>query len=271
MKKSLKLLLILIVVGGIIFGVYYLKLRARNNKINIFVESNINSSYDEITANWKTFSDSSVGISFKYPDFWVKPKVENLKKNDNAFPVADMTAISFEDNNNDPVVIYVSDLSQYKDVPKNSIWNFSIVTEKMKSIYSTKTAISDNEILTPSNDTYYLYASTGPQYIETNNATFRGIYTFQSGGKPVTTRINNVINVSNGSNKLVTLVGSKNSDKYPTKKFLESSDSSDSLNVDQKNELLDYVKSLNDTGSETIVKYYRTIYKNIILSLTEAK
>lgn len=214
------------------------------------------------TTGWKTYSNSDIGLQFKYPNSWSDPTEEKqVGSSDSPIPV-DYTYVDFKGSGTQ---IKSADLS------KVSSYSGSAIEEnknKLMTVFSTKSASGADKLMAPSANAAIM-ANTVPKYIQTADAKFRGIYYFATIGQSYSTTLDAVIILTDGSDKIVQFLFSADSIKssdYPCISGTDSNCSGSDLE-DQTTKFNTYVAAITDTSSETIVKDFNSTYKNIALSV----
>jgi hypothetical protein len=209
---------------------------------------------EDPTAGWETYRDRSYQLSFKYPADWPKPKVEDLEADNFIVPI-DYRSLDFSEGESENFGIEVVDLSDYRAYRGDSLEKD---LDKLKNIYQAREATGAKNLWLPSGHAGQL-ASTQPEYIETADGEFRGIYYFSAISQGFGPVIDCLIIMTDGQDKVFQLHMAGESDKAT----LYQGDSDQTTNRYSL-----YIKTLDpETSTETIVTKFNTIYRYIALSL----
>jgi len=246
--------------GGAIFWYYYKVAPDMDIEVDIVSPIKVSkkaTTTDSTTTNetkdWKTYTNDIYGVTFKYPKNWTT-KTESVKSGDGPILVDyDIVSISTGDKK-----YYISevDISKYSDYKKTSDYDYEADVEKIKKVYSTKSLVGTEKLMLPPVNATVM-ASNTPNYIQTSDAKYRGIYYFANIGQDVSTMLDCVIILTDGTSNIIQFHFAMLSDK---------------LDVDSNRGTIDsqfsnYVQSLNTNSNETIVENFNIIYKQMALSV----
>ena len=209
---------------------------------------------EDPTTGWKTYQDKSYQLSFKYPADWSKPMVDDIDK-DIFFTPIDYRFLDFAAGENEMYKAQTVDLSSYQAY-RNSDLGSDL--ERLKDIYQARDCTGAKNLWLPSANAAML-TSTKPEYIETDDGEFRGIYYFASVGQDFSPVIDCFIIMTDGQKKVFQLHMAGRSDRAG--QYQGSSEQ-----VANRYSL--YIKTLDpETSTEAIVTKFNTVYKYIALSL----
>jgi len=209
------------------------------------------------TANWKTITDSSFSISFKYPDSWPTTTSKYLSAEDNDFAGVAGANANFTTSD-------IKDKGKIRLVKMTKLADYTTTGDKsqvtqLKSVYSAKNTSAATTIIMLPHVNAAIAGSTKPTYIETADGVFRGVYYFASIGQDYSTMLDCVIVLTDNTN-VVTLHFALPSDKAANYKKSDGT-------IDPS--FLDYVKALTTESDEALIKEFNSVYKYIAQSLTK--
>jgi len=210
------------------------------------------------TDGWQTYLDSKYELSFKYPADWQEPEVDDIKA-DQAISLIDYRYVDFKESG---YRIRSVDLSFYKEYQDT---NQEEDLEKLKEVYQSQSAAGADEIWLPHGNAAF-GASTKPEYLETEDGQYRGIYYFANIGQAYTTDLDCLVIMTDGASKIFQLHIAKKSDYSDQYEVEFSGSSSEYSKAYQK--YYDYVETIDSqTSDESLVEEFNSIYKYIALSL----
>lgn len=206
------------------------------------------------TEGWKTYTDSTYHASFKYPATWANAVAEGIVGEENTPTPVSYNSVVFGTSSSGKYGSRVAELSNYTAYANSNIAE-DITT--LKGVYTSKNAASAAKLWLPPGGASIMAASA-PQYIETADGSWRGIYYFANIGQAYTTTLSCMIIMTDGSASIVQLdiaMESDNAAQYTS-------------TLGQNENFPNYVKSLDLNSTETIVTEFKSIYKIIAQSLT---
>jgi hypothetical protein len=206
------------------------------------------------TEGWKTYTDSTYHSSFKYPATWPNAQVEGVVGEPGTPTPVSYNSVVFGISDDAKYHIRSVDLSNYTAYSGSGLED-SIT--KLQTLYTTKSATGAAKLWLPPSAASIMAASA-PQYLETADAKWRGLYYFANIGQAYSTTISCMVIMTDGSANIVQLhlsVDSDNAAQY-------------AATLGQDESFQNYVKSLDLNSTETIVTEFKSIYKIIAQSLT---
>lgn len=206
------------------------------------------------TEGWKTYTDSTYHASFKYPATWPNAQVEGVVGEPGTPTPVSYNSVVFGISNDAKYHNRSVDLSNYTAYSGSGLE--SEVT-KLKTVYTSKSAAGAAKLWLPPSAASIMAAST-PQYLETADAKWRGLYYFANIGQAYSTTISCIVIMTDGSANIVQLHLSMDSDNAAQY----------TATLGQDESFQNYVKSLDLNSTETIVTEFKSIYKIIAQSLT---
>jgi hypothetical protein len=205
------------------------------------------------TTGWKTATDNTYGLSFKYPSTWPNAKIESSAGGENAIQPISSDNITFGANtSSDDFYIRDVNVTKYSDYPDS--WSDKLTV--MKKVYTNKNAIGADKLLLPGVEAATM-ANTAPTYIATADGKWRGIYYFANIGQAYTTEISCVIQMTDGTNNIVQFFVSQDSKKAAQYKG----------KLGENSPFLTYVSSLTASSDETVVTNFNEIFQYMAKSL----
>ena len=205
-------------------------------------------------SDWKTYKSDKYGIQFKYPASY--PDATEEENDVQGMIPVEYTLVKLSDDYTKSVDL--SNTSAYSDQYKTDvdqlISNYNGTAEDMKPLW-----------LPPGNAA--IQASTVPEKYNTPDDKWRGIYYFATIGNGYSTKLTAMVVLTDGA-KIVQFAFADNSDKssdYPCVTS-NASCSGDQVEADA-HKFWDYVNTLKNSDSETVMKNFRSTYKKIVNSL----
>lgn len=255
MRKVPGLILTIVVIGAVVAcaGYYYLKHKTETETNNDQTsEINISSTALDPTAGWKTYSDSTYGLTFKYPADWTAPTYESVKANDSGMISVNYDYLDFKGSSTKYLIKSV-EISKTTDYPTT----LQSKVNALLSVYNNKNLATASKLWLPGGNASIIAASA-PTYLETSDGTFRGIYYFANIGQDYSTNLDCLVLITDGTNiiQFHIAMNSDNAVQYQN-------------STGQNSEFNTYVQSLDLNSSETIVKEFKDIFKLMAQSLQQ--
>ncbi len=207
------------------------------------------------TEGWKTVKVESHNLQFKYPEKLGNPeKEEHTPSEMDIVPSVKQQIVRFTGSNATKVAVV--DVISIADYKKNNQFAEKLAT--IKNIYE-KSSAEGAEELTATFINAATLASTSPQYIETADKKYRGIYYFANIGQANTTELSSVIVMTDNKNivQFIFTHEADNASQYETDLYEPNS------------ALMSYVKSLTENSNETVARNFKETYKLMAQSLEE--
>jgi len=276
MKKFLIVLITVIVTAGLVGGgVYYMMkkksdsdTKSLNDRISA-LETQLNTASTkeavspatadtaptvDPTEGWKTLNITSRGVSFKYPSSIGTPKTEDYTASSEG-PTVDIDSYEVTFEGNSALQIANARVVRFSDYAKDA--QFKAKADAIKQIYTSKSATGGKKLFATFINAAFLAAGE-PQYIQTTDGKYRGIYYFASIGQSYSTTIDCIVLMTDGTDNVIQFHFSQNSDKA----------SQYQATIQQENSpFVQYVNTLTAASTDTIAKDLTAIYKNMALSI----
>jgi hypothetical protein len=204
MKKIWVVIITVLITAGLIGGggYYYLNKKYNDDKDALNKQiSDLNDQIDALnnqssstpttttvttdpTSDWKTYTNSKYGISFKYPKTWsIEDDQYSAKNVDEMVPISQQN-VNFDrgvkligENTNKKVYVDLTSIADYSGV-EGTEEDISAI----KSVYSSKAVGTALKLWLPPSNAGVM-AGTTPSYIESSDKKYRGIVYFANIGQ----------------------------------------------------------------------------------------
>ena len=208
-----------------------------------------------VTADWQTYTDNDYKISFKYPKDWAKPDVSSISADNGLIPISSKW-LDFKASIKDKNGFMSVSLSKYSDYSSD----YQSGINKIKAVFTNQSADGADKLWLPPEPAAIMAASK-PQYIETSDKKFRGIYYFAAIGQDTSLMLDNIIIMTDGKDKLFQFHVHGESAKGNT--YLDKINDQSAVN-----EWFAYVSGLSSSSkNETVIDNFNSTYSLIAKSV----
>ena len=269
-RSLIVIVILLLIIAGMFFWIvgYWMGNKKNNQSANASPTATVSPTPKLITttadqySGWKTYESSDYSLKFKYQGDWNDPTVTVNKKSDQGMIPIDYTNVAFKNSNGETVSVQLSKVSAYDEESAEIKSN----VDKILKVYKTKGALGAEGIWLPYSNAG-IQATNSAKYIETADGNYRGIYYFANISQGYSSEITAITIMTDGIENIFQLqysAESANKDDYPC--INSSSCSSEEMQADMK-KFQDYVRNLDDSSSEPVVKELNGTLKKIAQSL----
>jgi outer membrane murein-binding lipoprotein Lpp len=125
------------------------------------------------TAGWKTYTDSTYALSFLYPPTWGTSSMQAITETKDS-PWWEFTQHDISFPSKTGILGYVSTFNSYRNSENATVALKDSITQ-LVSVYTSRSAASASAFWLPPDNASINFHTT-PQYIESSNGKYRGVY-----------------------------------------------------------------------------------------------